>query len=271
MKTPRYFYEGLQIGNLTLLEHSRKGHNGKWKCLCKCGNIREFYSHEIGITNFSCGCSNEEFKPKSSFFYTEEECQFLKNYCSVLSVRELAVILGRSYRSVREKIRFEGISLLEVKNQKRDKWTDEDIIFLKENYIYLSTKKIAEKLNKTAYSVRGKKHDLGLENKMKIQRDNIIIKNRKTHQGYYRIPAHNMGTIPAHRKVYEDFYDVKLNKNEKIHHIDGNKSNNDIDNLFKCDSNRHHYLVHSQLQKVAYELIRKGVIKFDKNKGEYYV
>lgn len=271
MKTPRYFYAGLQIANLTLIKRTKKGHNGKWKCVCKCGNIKEFYSHEIGVTNFSCGCSNEEFKPKSSFFYTDEECQFLIKYCSLLSVRELAVILGRSYRSVREKLRFEGVSLLQVKNQKREKWNHEEVQFLKENYLYLTTKEIAKKLNKTEYSVRGKKKDLGIENKIKVQRENVIIGNRKSHQGYYRILDYEKGTIVAHRKVYEDFYNIKLSKNEKIHHIDGNKENNDISNLFKCNSNRHHYLVHSQLQKVAYSLIQKGIIKFDKEKGEYYV
>ncbi|HAU84055.1 MAG TPA: hypothetical protein DCW90_00545, partial [Lachnospiraceae bacterium] len=72
-----------------------------------------------------------------------------------------------------------------------------------------------------------------------------------------------------HRVIYENHYKVKLKKTEKIHHIDGNKKNNDISNLLKCSSTKRHREVHAQLEKVAYQLIKEGYILFDKDKEEY--
>ena len=34
-----------------------------------------------------------------------------------------------------------------------------------------------------------------------------------------------------HRKIYEQYHGIKIPKDMEIHHIDGNHSNNDINNL----------------------------------------
>jgi hypothetical protein len=46
------------------------------------------------------------------------------------------------------------------------------------------------------------------------------------------------GKTPAHRLIMEEFLGRKLKKEERIHHINGNKSDNRIENLklFKNDS-----------------------------------
>jgi hypothetical protein len=54
------------------------------------------------------------------------------------------------------------------------------------------------------------------------------------------------------------------NMGEQVHHIDGDKLNNKIDNLELCLDTREHRNFHCQLERVALELVRKNVIIFDK-------
>lgn len=78
-----------------------------------------------------------------------------------------------------------------------------------------------------------------------------------------------------HVLIYENFLGRELvtekgGKNgEQIHHIDGDKQNNNLDNLLLCSNSKEHRLVHASLERVAFELIRKGVIKFDKQSKTY--
>jgi hypothetical protein len=56
---------------------------------------------------------------------------------------------------------------------------------------------------------------------------------------------------------------------EQIHHIDGNKLNNDLDNLLLCANLAEHQLIHAQLEEIAYKLVREGKIIFDKETKKY--
>ena len=61
----------------------------------------------------------------------------------------------------------------------------------------------------------------------------------------------------------------KLNKNEVVHHIDGNKLNNKLSNLCLIDSHKTHRFSHASLQSIGYELVKLGYIKFDKKSLAY--
>ena len=58
---------------------------------------------------------------------------------------------------------------------------------------------------------------------------------------------------------------------EIVHHLDGDKSNDDINNLWLCKDNTEHQMLHDELEKLAFELYRLGYIKFDKEIGHYYL
>ena len=92
----------------------------------------------------------------------------------------------------------------------------------------------------------------------------ILIKsgstNRKSGWENYR---------PEHIIVMEKFLGRTLHKKECVHHIDGDKQNNRIDNLVIIDSNEHHRKTHHSLQKIGYEIIKKGKIKFNRNNNLY--
>lgn len=75
------------------------------------------------------------------------------------------------------------------------------------------------------------------------------------------------GYVLQHRKVMQDHLQRPLKKGELIHHIDGNKHNNSIDNLHLCESMSHHRDIHNHLEQIAFELYKRGEISFED--GEY--
>lgn len=75
---------------------------------------------------------------------------------------------------------------------------------------------------------------------------------------------------------YEKSVGINLNTSqgnmgEQLHHVDGNKLNNDLSNLEFCSDTRQHQLLHVSLEECAFELVRKGVIKFNKELKKYYL
>lgn len=55
--------------------------------------------------------------------------------------------------------------------------------------------------------------------------------------------------ISEHRYVMEQFLGRKLTKAEVVHHIDGNKRNNDISNLMLFANQAEHLKYHAELKK----------------------
>jgi len=86
--------------------------------------------------------------------------------------------------------------------------------------------------------------------------------------GYYGIwkPEHeradNQGYVYEHTLIYEKNKGVLPNKNEVLHHIDGNKLNNEFSNLYLCN-NRKHLVCHRSIEKLLKPLLEKGLIKFE--------
>lgn len=62
----------------------------------------------------------------------------------------------------------------------------------------------------------------------------------------YKLISVNGKNVLEHRYVYENFYQTKLNRNQIIHHIDGNGLNNEITNLELLDSQSEHISIHNK-------------------------
>lgn len=72
-----------------------------------------------------------------------------------------------------------------------------------------------------------------------------------------------------HHLVMEDKIGRKLLPGEVVHHINGDKKDNRPENLFLCATSKEHRLIHSKLEKVSFELFKKGFIVFDEKSQTY--
>lgn len=73
-----------------------------------------------------------------------------------------------------------------------------------------------------------------------------------------------------HTIVFEESLNRKLTADEVIHHIDGDKTDNQIENLWLTDGIGHRN-AHNSLQNIGYVLYKKGIIGFDKTQGSYFL
>lgn len=74
--------------------------------------------------------------------------------------------------------------------------------------------------------------------KLKTKFGNATLCN----DGYYHITSRKEGNCgkKLSRLIYEDYHGVKLNTDTHIHHIDGDKSNDVIENLEALSNSKHH-------------------------------
>lgn len=71
-----------------------------------------------------------------------------------------------------------------------------------------------------------------------------------------------------HVIVCEEVFGRKLTEKDVVHHIDGDKQNNQDSNLW-LTNHKGHRNAHQSLQEIGYQLVRSGLISFDKETGIY--
>ena len=133
--------------------------------------------------------------------------------------------------------------------------------------------KIAREHEKCKYCDRlvGRGGAFGMCNKhyqmFRLHGDPLYFDKRvgPTSHGYYRVGANGQH---EHRKIYEDHIGRKLLPTEIIHHIDFNKTNNRIENLYLYPSRSEHLRVHRHYNELKKQLKDGEVIKF--KDGDYY-
>ncbi len=98
--------------------------------------------------------------------------------------------------------------------------------------------------------------------------------------GYITLLKHNHPKADRDGYVYEHIFVMEkhigraLTSEEEIHHIDENKTNNRINNLYLCKDYGEHMQIHQSLGKIALDIYKLGEfysIDFDHNKGQYYI
>ena len=101
------------------------------------------------------------------------------------------------------------------------------------------------------------------------------IRGEKFDRGYKEIyvgenyPYRKQRWVREHIVIMEKHIGKKIPNGMVVHHIDGSKTNNDIDNLLLCTKEEHNNC-HAKIERLVFELYKKGLVKFDKDKLEYY-
>lgn len=77
------------------------------------------------------------------------------------------------------------------------------------------------------------------------------------------------GYMPVHRLIASESIGRLVHEEEKVHHINNIREDYREENLYVCNSMGHHRAVHNQLEDISMQLVRTGVIEFDKESGRY--
>ena len=96
-------------------------------------------------------------------------------------------------------------------------------------------------------------------------------KNRLNSYGYVmeydaRLPLGGYGRFsPRYRRVMEEKIGRKLEKHETVHHINGVKDDDRLENLYLCTLSNHRQM-HNEMSQIVMELYRKGLVTFDEGR-----
>lgn len=97
------------------------------------------------------------------------------------------------------------------------------------------------------------------------------LATRYTNSGYL------LKWVPEEKKHIQEHRLIYAQKNGKhhselleIHHLNGDKLDNNINNLIELSASEHGEL-HSQLEKIAFSLIKKNIIFFDDKSKKYFI
>lgn len=108
-----------------------------------------------------------------------------------------------------------------------------------------------------------------LSKRLRIWRDEYVMVYKPEHPSS-RKKAPDYGYVLEHRYVMEKHLGRLLLKTEVIHHLDGCKSNNIIDNLIVCSSAKEHNIIHTEMQMFVEKLIREGKVYYDRKQKEFF-
>lgn len=197
--------------------------------------------------------------------WREPDNTFIKNNYEKMTVKELSEKFGVSNKAMRSKMERLNLNLEHLGRIKKCDWSSEDIQYLKENWMYMYDKDIAKHLGEdrgfNAEIVGRKRLSLGLKGKS----------NRvRTDKSGYKYHIDYDKRVFTHRENMSKSLGRELSKEEIVHHLDGDKGNDDLSNLLLTSAGEHQRL-HDQLEKIGMNLFKSGFIKFDFDKREYYL
>jgi hypothetical protein len=106
--------------------------------------------------------------------------------------------------------------------------------------------------------------------KTKRKRMPIGSKNTDSH-GYTRVKvlAGAGRWNKEHVMVVEQSIGRHLKRGECVHHINGVRNDNRLENLFLCRSPSHHSLVDQSVKRLLKTLVERGIIWFNREEGGY--
>ncbi len=180
----------------------------------------------------------------------EELLSLIEDYKNISDKNILAKKYNVSIGAIYHKINHLKKKGFDIKSFEERKWSNKEIEYLKSSWTNKTQDEILNNLNRNWISILQKAKKLKLPKRnirgksqflYKCNSTKEIFSASKDKQGYILININGMW-IRSHRYEAENFFNVKLSKNEIVHHKDGNKENNSKDNLEITTRNKHAHL-----------------------------
>ncbi len=184
---------------------------------------------ETAKTCIACG----KQKPKSEFYKNKTKKDGLQNYCNDCGKNKWGKWFECSRCSIQFYVGHRNVS------QRKTKLCDKCVTIAKTERIIA-------------------------QNKANTGEFTLSQKGYK----YVSDPTQKHGYKFLHRKVMEGALGRELTKEDVVHHIDGDKSNNELENLH-LTTRTGHAVAHNSLEKIGFYLIREKKICFNRQTGFY--
>jgi len=99
---------------------------------------------------------------------------------------------------------------------------------------------------------------------------NVYIGPKNSNKRQYTGERDYCGSIREHVFIMEEYLERSLKKGEVVHHIDGNKTNNNLDNL-QVMSVADHNNCHGKSKEVIFDLYKQGIVGYNRETKKYYI
>ncbi|MDG6938403.1 MAG: HNH endonuclease [Nitrososphaerota archaeon] len=203
--------------------------------------------------------------------FTPEEDEYIKENSGRASLTAIARHLGRDLPSVIYRQTIYGIH---KPNRRVRRFSEEEDRVIREGAGRKSMYEIAGRLGRRPTSCYGRAKRLGIDFSPALR----TASRRKRH-GYWWIPVMVDGRRiwrQEHRVIMEQHIGRPLRSGERVHHVNFDKGDNRIANLYLCGSSSRHCAVHNQIRGLVAgglvgKLLELGIIDFDHVGGAYRI
>ena len=198
--------------------------------------------------------------PERRKFSPDEDNFIRSNYRSMLA-QDIATHLGRALHQIRKRAVRIGVA----KPLKRWNAADDEIILAAWQCRQL--RDVARQLQRRCTEVSQRAKRLGIKrwrsHPRPITRGGYLVSR------WERSKSGKLRAVPVHRDVMEQHLGRPMRRGESVHHINADKHDNRIENLFLCANRAIHRSAHMSVERLLPVLLERGIIQFNRAQGIY--